>query len=167
MPASLTYYRENTASKAQIEFLSGDSDYAVIQEILNLYDENDNIIGTNTSLSTLVRNPAGDIILTGNSYVKFNELSGYPYGDDNIFSFTFTFFNKLDFTTGLLVDGTYTGISNAYSTGEYANQVAYGQLIRDSSQKYDKETVNFPLPTLTYTNAFNSLPQPSTAPLPA
>jgi hypothetical protein len=167
MPASLTYYREKTASKAQIEFLSGDTDYAVIQEILNLYDKNDNIIGTNTSLSTLVRNPAGDIILTGNSYVKFNELSGYPYGDDNIFSFTFTIFNKLDFTTGLLVDGTYPSNSNACSTGEYANQVAYAQLIRDSTQKYDKVTVNFPLPTLTYTNAFNSLPQPSTAPLPA
>jgi hypothetical protein len=167
MPASLVYYSEKTSSNIQPEFISGELDYALFQDFFNLYDENNNVIGSETTLGTFVRNPSGDIIINTNSYIKFNELSGFPYGDDNILSFTFTYVNKVDLTNYQLIEGTYTGVSNACSSGEYANQVAYSQFTIDNSQKYDKIIVNFPLPTVTYTNAFNSLPQPSTAPLPA
>jgi hypothetical protein len=167
MPASLTYYSEKTSSNIQPEFISGELDYALFQDFFNLYDKNNNVIGSVTDTGTFVRNPSGDIIVNTNSYIKFNELSGFPYGDDNILSCTFTYVNKVDLTNSQLLEGTYTGASNSCSTGEYLNQVAYSQFTRDNSQKYDKVTVNFPLPILTYTNAFNSLPQPSVAPLPA
>ena len=44
----------------------------------------------------------------------------------------------------------------------------YAVSIKNQKDKLNEvTTVNFPLPTVTYTNAFNSLPQPSTAPLPS
>jgi hypothetical protein len=64
-------------------------------------------------------------------------------------------------------EDTYTLNYNPLSIREYANQVCYAQFTRNNSETYDKVVVNFPLPTVTYTNAFNSLSQLSTAPLPA
>ena len=76
--------------------------------------------------------------------------------------------NKI-INTNNLIDGTYTyQVNSTLSSGEYAAQVGYATSIRNSKDNLNDVTViNFPLPIVTYTNAFNSLPQPSTAPLPA
>jgi hypothetical protein len=75
--------------------------------------------------------------------------------------------NKI--VNGDLIDGTYTyQLNSTSSSGEYAAQVGYATSIRNKKDNLnDVTTINFPLPIVTYTNAFNSLPQPSTAPLPA
>lgn len=101
----------------------------------------------------------------GNTFIKFFENSDLPYGDDNILVLSGTFFNK--YSQNGSVDGTYTHqVNSALSSGEYSGQVGYAQTVKKNGSN-DATTINFPLPTVTYTNAFNSLPQPSTAPLPA
>lgn len=99
--------------------------------------------------------------------LKFFENSGLPYGDDNILVSNLTTNNKYIPGSGLL-DGTYIQQVNTFlSTGEWSGQIGYATITRDSTKIYDKAEVNFPLPVVTYTNAFNSLPQPNTAPLPS
>jgi hypothetical protein len=68
-----------------------------------------------------------------------------------------------------LIDGTYIyQVNSTLSNGEYSGQVGNSTFVRNRKDGLnDVNIVNFPLPILTYTNAFNSLPQPSTAPLPA
>jgi len=103
----------------------------------------------------------------GNTFIKFFKDSGLPYGDDNILVLSSTVFNK--YGSGGSVDGIYNyQVNSALSSGEYAGQVGYAVSIKNQKDKLNEvTTVNFPLPTVTYTNAFNSLPQPSTAPLPS
>jgi len=108
-----------------------------------------------------------NICVYGDVFIKFFENSGFPYGDDNILVISGTNVNKV--INNSLIDGTYTyQVNSALSSGEYAAQVGYATSIRNRKDNLNDVTViNFPLPTVTYTNAFNSLPQPSTAPLPA
>ena len=119
---------------------------------------------------TYIHSFAGNRCAYGNIFIKFNENSGYPYGDDNILVLTATAMNKLIPGTLRLIDGTYVGEVNAeLSTGEYAGQVGNFENIRNNKAGLnDVTTIKFPLPIVTYTDAFNSLPQkPSTAPRPA
>ena len=176
MPASLSYYRAKNTTTIDVDFISSDLDTSIGKTLQNLYDADGNLIGTENILLEAVKFASDDVIVTYTSFSRFNELSGFPNGDDNILSLTTTFVNKLtdsslpilkEDSLLILKEGTYTLNYNPLSIGEYANQVCYAQFTRDNSQTYDKVVVNFPLPILTYTNAFNSLPQPSTAPLPA
>ena len=108
-----------------------------------------------------------NLVLYGNIFIKFNSNSRLPSGDNNILVLSGSNCNK--FVNGTLIDGLYKGQVNSFlSTGEWAGQVGYSEQVRDRAHKLnDKTTVNFPLPIVTYTNDFNSLPQTSTAPLPA
>ena len=110
---------------------------------------------------------SGNSVLYGNVFIKFFENSGFPYGDDNILVISGTNVNKL--VNNFLIDGTYMSqVNSTLSSGEYSGQVGNSRTIRNIKDGLnDVSTVYFPLPILTYTNAFNSLPQPSTAPLPA
>jgi hypothetical protein len=104
--------------------------------------------------------------LSGNAFIKFFPNSGVPQGDDNILVISGTNFNKV--VNGKLKDGTYTfQVNSTLSSGEWSGQVGYVTEVKSTENGLNFFTFNFPLPTLTYTNAFNSLPQPSTAPFPA
>ena len=176
MPATLVYYRAKNTTTLDVDFISSDLDNSSGKTLQNLYDADGNLIGTENTLLQGVKFASDDIVVTYTSFNRFNELSGFSNGDNNILSLTTTFVNKLtdnslpilkEDSLLMLKEGTYTLNYNPMSTGDYANQVCYAQFTRDNSQQYDKIIVNFPLPILTYTNAFNSISQPSTAPLPA
>ena len=49
-----------------------------------------------------VKFASDDVIVTYTSFNRFNELSGFPNGDDNILSLTTTFVNKLNTDDGSL-----------------------------------------------------------------
>jgi hypothetical protein len=134
-----------------------------------LYDsdslENAKVIATQTVIYNNIIN-VDDLISSQKTFIKFNEYAGVPYGDNNILVTTMTRYNDIKNT--ILVDGVYNIIvSQSESTGEYANQVGYIEYVKDSTKIFVKQTLYFPQPIVTYTNAFNSLPQPNTAPLPA
>ena len=178
MPASICYYRAKDTTTLDVDFISSDLDNSFGKTLQNLYDVDGNLIGTENVLLQGVKFASDDVIVTYTSFNRFNELSGFPNGDDNILSLTTTFVNKLNTDDGslpvlkednllMLKEETYTLNYNPMSTGEYANQVCYAQFTRDNAEQYDKIIVNFPQPIVTYTNAFNSLPQINTAPLPA
>lgn len=175
MPAEFNVYVKlsETKTKPTILYENADKSYRVFKRVFQLYKtdslENEIIVGTHTVTYTSIINNndiTTDDITTNIIYIKFNELSGVPYGDDNILVLNKTTYNK--YTNNILKDGVYTNIVNpSQSTGEYANQVGYEIYVKDSTKVFGSYTIKFPLPTVTYTNAFNSLPQPSTAPLPA
>jgi len=176
MPASISYYRAKDTTTLDVDFISTDLDNSYGKNLQNLYNADGNLIGTENILLHGIKFASDDIIVTYTSFNRFNELSGFPNGDDNILSLTTTFVNKLNDTSLpvlkednllMLKEGTYTLNYNPLSTGQYANQVCYAQFTRDDSQKYDNVIVNFPQPVITYTNVFNSLSQPSVAPLPS
>ena len=170
MPAEFSYFtkREDYKTKT-ILYESPDKNYIIYKKVINLYNsddvENAKIIGVSTNMYTETTD-ADDIVTSTKTYRKFYENAGVPYGDNNILVTNNTRYNK--YTDYILKDGIYTNIVNQNeSTGEYANQIGYLNYPKDSSKIFIGHEVYFPLPTVTYTNAFNSLPQPNTAPLPS
>lgn len=168
MPATIVFYRLKEEAPITVLYESPDKNYIVYQRYGQIYSnpECTNNIGNITVINTSTLNE-DDEITSIKAFTKFNEKSGYPYGDDNILVVNHTRVNKKD--GDVFIKNIYTGIVNtAESTGEYANQTGYYKYYKkDSEYNSYKYEVFFPLPIVTYTNAFNSLPQPSTAPLPA
>jgi hypothetical protein len=171
MPAEFTVYLKlsDTKTTPTILYENADKSYRVFKRVYQLYKtdslENEIIVGTRTIIYTSIINN-DYIITTITVYNRFNEYSGVPYGDENILVLNSTRYNKV--INNIVIDGIYRDIVNpSQSTGEYANQVGYEIYVKDSTKTFGSFTFYFPLPILTYTNAFNSLPQPSTAPLPA
>jgi hypothetical protein len=177
MPAEFTVYFKisDSIKPPTILYESPDKSYSVFKRITPVYNsdslETAKKIGIRTLIYTSIINDYDDDTKDDNitavtSYYKFNEFAGVPYGDENILVVNSTRFN--DFINRKLKDGIFRPIVNpSQSTGEYANQVGYAKVTRDSSKVFESFEFKFPLPILTYTNAFNSLPQPSVAPLPA
>ena len=167
MPASFTFYNKpNVVEEFETFVFSPNTN--VIYYTINIYDsiECTNIIGI--AFSEIYNHTfSGNKSNFGNTFIKFFENSGLPYGDDNILVTSGTSVNKV--VDGRLIDGTYIyQVNSALSSGEYSGQVGNATCVRNRKDGLNDATiVNFPLPILTYTNAFNSLPQPSTAPLPA
>jgi hypothetical protein len=163
MPASLVFYSKNKGITKTILYESPDKNYIVYQRYSPIYSNpecTDNI-GNRTINYTSTLNE-DDEITAVKIFFKFNENSGYPYGDDNILVVNHTRVNKRN--GDVFIKNIYRGSVNTNeSTGEYLNQTGYYTYYKEDNDKYE---VFFPLPTVTYTNAFNSLPQPSTAPLP-
>jgi len=171
MPAQFNYFFKIADTKVPptIFYETPDKNYAVFERVFPMYNsdnkETAKVIGKYTATYTTITN-AEDVITSTKNFLKFNKDSGVPYGDDNILVTTNTRYNKV--TDKIQADGKYIiKVSPNESTGEYANQVGYVEYDKDSSKIFAEQTVYFPLPIVTYTNAFNSLPQPSTAPLPA
>jgi hypothetical protein len=168
MPATIVFYREAIAPPKTILYESPNKNYIIYQRYNPLYSnpECTDIIGNQTTIYTTTFN-VDDEITSVKLFLKFNEISGVPYGDDNILVVTNTRVNKIN--GDIFIKNIYTGVvSTNESTGEYANQTGYYNYYKtDSEYNSYKYEVFFPLPIVTYTNAFNSLPQPSTAPLPA
>jgi len=171
MPAQFSFYIKIADTKTDpiILYESPDKNYISYKREIPLYNsdslETAKVIGIETVIYTNIINVSGSIN-SSKTFIKFNEVSELPYGDNNILVHTRTGYD--DNKNTILVDGVYLFIvSQNESTGEYANQVGYIEYVKDSTKILAKETCYFPQPILTYTNAFNSLPQPSTAPLPA
>ena len=170
MPAEFSYFtKQEGYNKKDILYESPDKNYVIYKKVINLYNsddvENAKVIGVRTIIYTQTTD-ADDIVTSTTNYTKFYENAGVPYGDNNILVTNNTRYNK--YTDYILKDGIYTNIVNQNeSTGEYANQIGYLNYEKDSTKIFNKGTYYFPLPTVTYTSAFNSLPQPSTAPLPS
>jgi len=168
MPATIVFYREDVTPPKTILYESPDKKYIVYQRYTQIYGnpECTDIIGYQNIIYTTTFNEV-DEITSIKLFLKFNEKSGLPNGDDNILVVNNTRVNKISGDT--FIKNIYKGVVNSFeSTGEYANQVGYYIYYKtDAIYNSFKYEVFFPLPTVTYTNAFNSLPQPSTAPLPA
>lgn len=171
MPAQVSFYIKisDTKTKPIILYESSDKNYIIYKREMPLYDsdslENAKVVANQTVIYTNIIN-VDDLINPNTTFIRFNEILGVPYGDKNILVTNFTNYNNIK--DKIMVDGVYKfNINQSESSGEYANQVGYIEYIKDSSKIFAKQTVYFPLPTVTYTNAFNSLPQPSTAPLPS
>ena len=173
MPAEFTVYVKLTdlIKPPTILYESPDKSYSVFKRIITIYDndslETSKVIGMRTIMYTSIKNDDDNNITSVTIYDRFNELAGVPYGDDNILVLNGTRYGD-KYINNIIKDGVYINIVNpSLSTGEYANQVGYLTFTKDSKKPFASLTVVFPQPILTYTNAFNSLPQPSTAPLPA
>jgi hypothetical protein len=173
MPADIVlYYLSTEVKPVNILYESSDKKYVVAERTLNVYNsanlENAKIIGTSTNIYTLTVNSKNDNVCTFNAFIEFNETSGVPYGSNNILVWSNTFINNINPVTFLSYYAIYNfPLNTNLSTGEYANQVGYREYIKLEGSLFWKNIIHFPLPTVTYTNAFNSLPQPSTAPLPS
>jgi hypothetical protein len=171
MPAEFTFYKLKKP-ETTILYESPDKTYIIFKNIHDIYNSDDlknaTIIGQSTAIINKILNET-DVVTSATIFRKFNEYAGVPYGDDNILVTSSTQYNKFDKDGKVIKDGNYIEcVASDQSTGEYANQVGYLERLVDSVKGIDKFKVVFPLPILTYTNAFNSLPQqPSTAPLPA
>jgi hypothetical protein len=174
MPAEFTVYVKisDLIKPPTILYESPDKSYSVYKRIVTLYNTDSLAtaieIGIRTIMYTSIMNDLTNNINSVTVYDRFNELSGLPNGDDNILVVNGTRYGDI-YINKVLKDGVYTNIVNtSQSTGEYANQVGYLTFIKDSTKTFASLTFKFPLPILTYTDYFNSLPQkPSTAPLPA
>jgi len=167
MPATMTLYSKPDDAQEYERFVSSPNTY-MVYFTRNVYDNSEctrkiGVAFYENTFHTFSKN----ICVYGDVFIKFFKNSGFPYGDDNILVISATNVNKT--VNGDLIDGTYTyQLNSTSSSGEYAAQVGYATSIRNKKDNLnDVTTINFPLPILTYTNAFNSLPQPSTAPLPA
>jgi len=171
MPAQFTFYTKISESNAPptIYYESSDKKYKTFGRTSNIYNNEDletcKIIGTKFVIyNTILVDDENIQAFTSTSY-KFNENSGLPFGNDNILVVDSKFWN------GVINNITTFGIKIASistsSTGEFANQTGYEEYIKDGKKIFAQTTIYFPLPIVTYTNAFNSLPQPSTAPLPS
>lgn len=170
MPAEFTFYRLKKP-ETTILYESPDKTYIIFKNMFDVYNSNDlknaTIIGQSTGIVSKILNET-DVITSATVFRKFNEYAGVPYGDNNILVSSSTQYNKFSRDGKFINDGNYIqNLASDQSSGEYANQVGYIERVVDSVKGLDKHKVYFPLPILTYTNAFNSLPQPSTAPLPA
>ena len=170
MPAEFTFYKLKKP-ETTILYESPDKTYIIIKNIHDIYNSDDlknaTIIGQSTAIINKILNET-DVVTSATIFRKFNEYAGVPYGDDNILVTSSTQYNKFDKDGKFIKDGNYINcLASEQSTGEYATQVGYVERVVDSKKGVDKFKVYFPQPILTYTNAFNSLPQRNTAPLPA
>lgn len=167
MPATIVFYTDPNDAQDYEQFVFSPNTI-LTYFTRNVYSDSEcsKIIGTEF-YETYGHRFSGNSVLYGNVFVKFFENSGFPHGDDNILVISGTNVNK--YVDDFLIDGTYTyQINSTLSSGEYSGQVGNSTFVRNRKDGLnDVNIVNFPLPILTYTNAFNSLPQPSTAPLPA
>lgn len=167
MPATMTLYSKPTDVQDYERFVSSPNTY-IDYFTRNVYNnpECTRKIGVAFYESTF-HTFSKNICVYGDTFIKFFKNSGFPYGDDNILVISFTNVNKT--VNGDLIDGTYTcQLNSTSSSGEYAAQVGYATFTRNTQSGLNDVTIiNFPLPIVTYTNVYNSLSQPSTAPLPA
>ena len=167
MPAKIVVYSKPTDIQDYERFVSSPNTY-MDYFTRNVYSSPDctTIIGVAFYESTF-HTFSKNLCVYGDTFIKFFKNSGFPYGDDNILVISGTNVNKI--VKNDLIDGTYIfQVNSAFSSGEYQGQVGNATFTRNKKSGLNDVTViNFPLPIVTYTNAFNSLPQPSTAPLPA
>jgi hypothetical protein len=186
MPSEIVFYFKNLPKNYNgkktyhVVYETPGKDYCIIKKTLNVYDSETltKKIGvasvTYTTYTIIdVNNEQYNTIIV-NTIIIFNDNTSFPNGNDNILVFDATYLGDIYSLSDLsssnfaLLDGFYKSVINtSLSTGEYANQVGYRETVKDVSKNFVKNTVYFPLPIVTYTNAFNSLPQPSTAPLPS
>ena len=166
MPASFTFYNN---SKEYLNLKISTSEDGVTSRTFSkiIYNSHDldKSIGIATYSYNFQYDSNNNVYNYGNMFIKFDNNSGFPNGEDNILVLSSTSVNKFD-KNNESVDREFTQqINQSLSTGEYSGQIGYS----DTSRRNGVVTRNvyFPQPILTYTNAFNSLPQPSTAPLPA
>ena len=168
MPATIVFYT-NPSDVQDYEKFVFSPNTTLTYFTRNVYSDPQcsKIIGTKF-YETYVHNFSGNSAIYFNAFIKFFENSGFPYGDDNILVISGTSVNKTR-PDNLLLDGTYIyQVNSALSNGEYSGQVGNCRhIVNREASLNNVTTVYFPQPILTYTNAFNSLPQPSTAPLPA
>jgi hypothetical protein len=186
MPAEIVFYFRNLPKNyngkkpSRVLFETPDKSYCIVRKTLNVYDSETltkkiGVASVTYTLDKLIdANDEIQNIIIVNTVIIFNDNASFPNGNDNILVFDATYagdvYNLSDLSSSnfALLDGFYKSVVNtSLSTGEYANQLGYRETVKDVSKNFVKNTVYFPLPTVTYTNAFNSLPQPSTAPLPS
>jgi hypothetical protein len=186
MPSEIVFYFKNLPKNYNGEkshrviYENPDEDYRIIKKTLNVYDSETLTKKIGVASVTYTLDKLIDVnykeynTIIVNTFIIFNDNTSFPNGNNNILVFDATYvgdiFNLSDLSSSnfALLDGFYKSVVNtSLSTGEYANQVGYRETVKDASKNFVKNTVYFPLPTVTYTNAFNSLPQPSTAPLPS
>jgi hypothetical protein len=182
MPAEFTFYFKdlpqnyNGAPPYIVVYESPNKEYLIVKKTLNIYDSESltTIIGicsvTYTNFIIIDKNLKQYNSTSVNTSIIFNENASFPNGNDNVLVFEATYIDSIDLSPSNfgLLDGYYKSVVNtSLSTGKYANQAGYRETYKDSTQDFVINKVYFPQPILTYTNAFNSLPQPNTAPLPA
>jgi len=171
MPASFTVYINDTQMEYEKVVLSPTTYIEFFKNFLYKYDDPEckkepiGILAVEQSVHIF---PTGNMIQNGNAYNNFYSNSGLPYGDANILIVSFSNSTNL-LNNASSQDSSYSQqVNPILSTGEWSGQIGYENATIDKTNpKISKHEFNFPLPIVTYTNAFNSLPQPSTAPLPA
>lgn len=174
MPANFKFYVNNASEKSVVIMMTSDSNATtqVSAPVLGSEDDTD-IIGTLFAVKTWNKDAYGNELSTFEWYIQFFDNSGLP--TNSTLKLLFTWFNQ---TTGVenptekIPNGqtsvVYTGsVDSLGSSGEFLNQSGYCNKTNYSTKSFRLYEVYFPQAVVTYTNVFNSLPQPSVAPLPA
>jgi hypothetical protein len=174
MPANFKFYVDKASEQAVVIMMTSDTNATtqVSAPVLGSEDDTD-IIGTLFAVKTWNKDAYGNQWATFEWYVQFFDNSGLP--TNSTLQLSFTFFNQ---TTGvenptetipagqpsIVVTGS---VNSLGSSGEFLNQSGYCNKTDYSTKSFRLYEVYFPQAVVTYTNVFNSLPQPSVAPLPA
>ena len=129
-----------------------------------LKTDNSTQIGTYLATKTCTKDTNNNVWSKFEYNFQIGPNAGIPSGS---IDFTLNYYNETTFTSNPSENiGSYTnGLNAPVSTDAYCNQVGYVTKTKSSSQ-FRTYLFNWPLPVVNYTNAFNSLPQPSVAPLP-
>lgn len=177
MPAQFSFYTDK-ASEVIIESqVTPDSKSGVMLISSNLLSSKDdtNSIGRLLITKSFATDLDGSLVADFTYTAKFNSSSGLPSSPfSDVLVFTTKLYNNITIPasfnpTEIIQPGQtsvqLTGAVNQFnSSGEFCNQFGYAVKTKDTTnfRKYD---VYFPQLVANYTNVFNSLPQPSVAPL--
>lgn len=172
MPANFKFYVDK-ASEQVVVISTSDSNATtqVSAPVLGSEDKTD-IIGTLFAIKIWNKDAYGNEWANSQWYIQFFDNSGLPTNStlklfDALFNQTT---GKENPTETIPVDQTSVVVTGSVdplgSTGEFLNQPGYFNKTNYSTKSFRLYEVYFPQAVVTYTNAFNSLPQPSVAPLP-
>lgn len=174
MPAKLKFYVNEDNEQAVVIMMTSDTNATTQVSIPVLGSEDDtDIIGTLFTIKTWNKDAYGNEWVTFEANIQFFDNSGFP--TNSTLQLNFTFFNETNGTinptevipygkTSIIATGS---VNSLVSSGEFLNQSGYCNKTIISTSPFKLYEVYFPQAVVTYTNVFNSLPQPSVAPLPA
>jgi hypothetical protein len=174
MPAQFTLYSDKNS-----EIL-----VSSVQDVIGYASTYTTVLTGNVLNAASNSNKIGDYIVTkvasqdasGNVWSQFDYSFQITSPNDGIptgaISFTLNMFNQTSFSSNpseTIPSGSSSvtltnGLTSAISTGAYCNQFGYVQKTKSASN-FRTYAFTFPQLVASYTNVFDSLPQPSVAPL--
>lgn len=178
MPAQITFYADKSSEVIVESQLTPDGKsgaYIISSDLLSSRDDASSI-GRLIINKVFATDLDGSIVADFTYTVKFSANSGLPSSPfSDVLVFNTKLYNNVLIPpasknpTEIIQPGQTSvqltgGVVTSQSSGEFCNQFGYAVKTKDLTnfRKYD---VYFPQLVANYTNVFNSLPQPSVAPL--
>jgi hypothetical protein len=182
MPASFTFFVDKASEKVlQTTYGIVENTWYTLVEVDVLNDDphansglkHHQVIGSMIIEKQTVIASHDNVWAEFNYAIVFNEGNpmNLPAGD--VLALSFSFFNQTTTSenpseiipageTSVTLTG---GVDSNQCSGEFLNQFGYCEKVKDETTSFRKYSVFFPQLVASYTNVFNSLPQPSVAPL--